>query len=458
MKRVLLVVLVIAVIAAGWLIYSNTLQAEPTVPEGIATEPVSRGDIEATISAVGSLAAERTQSLSFTASGQVIEVLVEEGQEITEGQVLARLDDADLQLSIKQAEAALRSAEASLEKVKKGPSEEDLAAARAAVDAARANLEKLQKGPSARDIQLAKLNIDQAKNTLWGAQGNRDAIKGSPVAGGGQVAQAEAQVANAELAVKIAEINYAKLVEPADPAAIAAAQSQLTQAESSLARLESQPTPEDIRVAEAQVEQAQVNVDVARSRLDNTELTAPLTGQLAAWKLHAGDVAAPGTPIGTIMDTTRYHIDVSIDETDIRQIQEGSAVRIELDAFPGEQLTGQVARVSLVGDATQGIVTYNVRIDLQPTELPARPLMTAAITVVTATKENVLIAPNRAILRDAGGKYVEELRNGTPTKIYITTGLTGADYTEIVDGLEEGQEIIVSRPRESIFSASPFGG
>lgn len=458
MKRILLVVLVIAVIGAGWLIYSNTLRAAPTIPQGIATEPVGRGDIEATISAVGSLAAERTQTLSFAASGQVTEVLVVEGQEVTEGQVLARLDDTDLQLSVKQAQAALRSAEANLEKVKKGPSEEDLAAARAAVDAARANLEKLQKGPSARDIQLAKLNIDQAKNTLWGAQGNRDAIKGSPVAGGGQVAQAEAQVANAELAVTIAELNYAKLVEPADPAAIAAAQSQLAQAESSLARLESQPTPEDIRVAEAQVEQARVNVEVALSRLDNTVLTAPLTGKLASWRLHVGDVATPGTPVGTIVDTSRYHIDVSIDETDIRQIKEGSVVRVELDAFPDELLTGEVTSISLMGDATQGIVTYNVRIDLQPTELPVRPLMTAAITIVTATKQNVLIAPNRAILRDAGGKYVEELRDGTIAKIYITTGLSGTDYTEIIDGLEEGQEIIVTRPRQSIFSASPFGG
>lgn len=458
MKRVLLIVAVVAVVGAGWTIYSNVTRAKPTIPEGISTEPVGYGDIEATISAVGSLAAERTQSLSFAISGQVVEVLVQEGQQVTEGQVLARLDDDDLQLSVKQAEAALRSAEASLEKVKKGPSEEDLAAARAAVDAARANLQKLQKGPSASDLELAKLSIDQAKNTLWGAQGNRDAIKGSPMAGGGQLAQAEAQVANAELAVKIAEINYAKLIEPADAAAIAAARSQLTQAESSLARLEAQPTAEDIRVAEAQVEQAQVNVEVARSRLDNATLTAPMTGQLASWRLHVGDMAAPGTPIGTIIDTTRYHIDVSIDETDIRQIQEGSTVRVELDAFPGEQLIGEVTSVSLVGDATQGIVTYNVRIDLQPTELPARPLMTAAITIVTATKENVLIAPNRAILRDAGGKYVEILRDGAITKIYIRTGLTGADHTEILDGLEEGQEIIVNRPRQNIFGSIPLGG
>ena len=369
MKRFLMIVLVVAVVGGSWLIYSHALQAEPVTPTGITTEPVARGSIEATISAVGSLVTERTQSLSFAASGQVKEVFVAEGQQVTEGQVLARLDDKEAALSVKQAQAALQSAQANLAKVKKGPSQEDIDAARAAVEAAQANLNKLKQGPSDRDIQLAKLNIDQAKNSLWGAQGNRDAIKGNPMAGGGQVASAEAQVANAELAVQIAQINYDKLMQPADPAAITAAESQLAQAQSNLARLESQPSPEDIQVGEAQVAQAQVNLELAQSRLDNLELTAPMTGQLVTWKLHAGDMVTPGTPVGTIVDTSRYHIDVSIDETEISRIKIGNAVRVELDAFPGQQIEGQVANIDLLGNSTQGIVTYNVRIDLAATDL-----------------------------------------------------------------------------------------
>ena len=84
--------------------------------------------------------------------------------------------------------------------------------------------------------------------------------------------------------------------------------------------------------------------------------------------------------------------------------------------------------------------------------------MTAAITVVTATKENVLVVPNRAILRDANGKYVETLNGGTTSKIYITTGLSNQDYTEVVDGLKEGQAIVVNRPRQNILSGGAFGG
>jgi len=510
-KRLLAIFLVLIVIAASFFLYSRgNRKVQTATPEGIRTAPVVRGPIESRISASGSLVAERAQPLTYSTSGTVVEVLVKEGDSVTQGQVLARLDTKDLELSLKQAQAALQVSEASLVRTRKAPSQEEIAAAKAAVEAAKAGLEDLQTGPteaevaaakaaveaakanltdlkagpSTRDIRLADLAIAQAKNSRWGAQASRDSAKAVPGASQGSKDQAEAQVLNAEIQVEIAQINREKLNESpkasalksaesqlaqaesaldkltASPKAssVRSAESQLAQAESSLARLLSTPSQEDIAQVEAQVAQARVGVEIAQSRLDDAVLTAPFAGQLADWSLHVGDSVSPATPAGTLADVSRYHIDVSIDETEISQVAAGQEVLITLDAFPDRELRGQVSKVSLLGSSSQGIVNYSVRIDLDPTDLPIKPLMTAAVNIIVERKGNVLLVPNRALKRDKQGKYVEVLRNQTTQRIYVTTGVANEDNTEIVKGLEEGQEVIVSAPRANIFGGAAFGG
>ncbi len=458
MKRIIAVLFVVLVIAGSWYLYTQGQRpVEPQAPEGITTAPVERTSVESTVSATGSVSAERVANIVSPGSGTVAQVLVEEGDLITAGQVVARLDTSDLQLSVKQAQSQLQVSEASLARSRQVPSAEEIKAAEVALTSAQAALENLKRGPSTRDKELAKLSIDQAKNTLWGAQGNRDAIKGSPVSGGGAKAQAEAQVANAELGVKIAEINYQKLFEPVPASQISAAEAQIAQAESTLARLLSTPSPEDIAVAQAQVAQARVAVEIAQKRLADAELKAPFSGQLTTLNIHAGDLVVLNAPVATLMDDSRYHISVDIDETEIIQVQTGQPVKIELDAFPDQNIEGVISRIDPLGTNAQGIVNYGVRVDLPETELPIRPLMTASIRIVVAEKEDVLVAPNRAIRRDDGGRYVEILRLAVPTKIYVETGASNEDVTEIVSGLEEGQEVIVSRPRVNPVTGS-FGG
>jgi len=459
MRRIIAVLLVIAVIGGSWYLYQQRLRpSEPATPAGIVTAKVERSSIESTVSATGSVSAERVANLIAPGSGTVAEVLIEEGDRVTAGQVVARLDTSDLELGVKQAQAQLQVSQASLARAKQAPSAGEIEAAKAALASAQANLANLKKGPSARDKELAQLAIDQAKNSLWGAQGNRDALKGNPLASGGAKTQADAQVANAELAVKQAEFNYQKLFEPVPASQIAAAEAQIAQAESTLARLLASPSPEDIGVAEAQVAQAQVAVEIAQKRIFDAALKAPFSGQVTALKIHAGDVVMTSAPVATLLDDSRYHINVDIDETEISQVKVGQMVKIALDAFPDEDLEGAVVRIDPVGTSAQGIVNYSVRVDLPATELPVRSLMTASIRIVVAEKQDVLVAPNRALRRDSGGRYVEVLRLGLPTKEYVTTGASNEDVTEIVSGLEEGQEVIISRPRTNPMAAGPFGG
>jgi len=457
MRRIFNVILVIALVAGAWWLYnysSDQAKKEPVKTaeaEGYTTAPVTRGSIEARVSATGSLAAKRAASVTLPGSGQVVEVLVKEGDVVQAGQPVAKLDARDLELALKQAQAALQVAEAQLARTKVGPTEADIAAAEANIASAKANLADLQKGPRKSAQELAKLAIDQAKNTLYGAQGNRDAIKGSPMSSGGAKTQAEAQVLNAEIGVTIAQIQYDQLFEAKDPSVIVNARAQITQAEASLAKLLAQPSPEDIAVAEAQVAQAKVNVELAAKRVNDATLLAPFTGRLVVWNLHVGDYVTPSAPVGTLLDDSVYRLEVKIDETEIGQVVEGQTARITLDAFPGKELAGKVSSIDALGENTSGIVNYTVTIELEPTDLPIKPLMTAAVDIVVGVKDNVLIVPNRALRRDKEGKYVQILKAGVPQRVGIETGVANETSTEVLKGLEEGQEVVVGRPRTNIF-------
>ena len=133
MKRWIAILLVIGVIASTWVIYAQSKSGgEAVAPEGITTEQVVRTSFEASIHATGSLAAERSQAVAFGIGGRVAEVLVDEGDFVTQGQVLARLDTRDLELSLQQAEAALAVSEAQRLRAATGPDDQEIAAARAA--------------------------------------------------------------------------------------------------------------------------------------------------------------------------------------------------------------------------------------------------------------------------------------------------------------------------------------
>jgi len=98
-----------------------------------------------------------------------------------------------------------------------------------------------------------------------------------------------------------------------------------------------------------------------------------------------------------------------------------------------------------------------VRITLPENDLDLKPLMTAAVGIVVEEKPDVLLVPNRGIRRDKEGKYVEILRDNMPARVSIETGLTSEEHTEVLSGLEEGQEVIIAKPRADVFPGT-FGG
>ncbi|MGI6374515.1 MAG: efflux RND transporter periplasmic adaptor subunit [Anaerolineae bacterium] len=487
MKRLFLVALVVILVAASWILYSQQHKEVATLPEGIVTAPVTRDSIESLISATGAVAAEYEQQLTFAVAGEVVEVLVQVGDRVTAGQVLARMDDEDLHLAVMQAEAALAVAEAQLAQVRVGPTAEELvryeaaveiaqagsASARAAVNSAQASVDRLLAGASEEEIAIAERQVEEAKNRLWGAQSQRDSICGRLGFGGMEADcdNAKAAVNQSEEAVSIAELQLQSILKGARPedlttaraqldqarAQLAQTGSQVAQAEADLARARRGAAPEQVAVAEAQVEQARIGVLSAQARLIDAELTASSDGVLARWNLHVGDRVSPGSPVGTLVDDAHYHLMVNIDETDIRNVRQGQEARVSLDAFPDQQLAGRVSAVSLLGDSAQGLVTYSVRVDLDPSDVMVRPLMTATVDIVVDRKDAVLCVPNRALRRDAKGRYVEVVRNNRVQRADVQVGVSDTELTEVLDGVSEGEEVVVSQPRVDLLGAMGGG-
>lgn len=137
---------------------------------------------------------------------------------------------------------------------------------------------------------------------------------------------------------------------------------------------------------------------------------------------------------------------ISVTENDVVGIKPGQKSELLVDAFPFEKITGEVKRVDSVGTVISNVVTFNVYILLNSTNINLMPSMTVSVDIMTDKKNDILVVPNSAIKPYQGSKAVQILDKNSGQVLYmpIKVGLVGALKSEVIRGLKEGQEIIVS--------------
>lgn len=495
MKRIaVMVVALIALVTLGFLGYRQFNSPGIAATAEFRTVPVRRGTLLATVSAAGNVAAKAETALVFGTGGKVKAVHVQLGDQVGAGQVLMELDTTDLELEVAKARLALATAEAQLEKTKAGPTAAELAAAQASLESARENLAKVQAGPTRAelaaaeaalkaaqdsyqrtldrptpdDVEQARLKLNQAKNSLWSAQNQRDATCGQSNSSP-QCDSAKAQVLNAEIAVRLAEIAYQEAQTPATAAEIqnaaaqvqrardeldrlrnsptaaelAAAKAQVAQAESQLEKLTSGPTEEDLAIAEAQVEQARLSLQQAELRLETAKLVAPFAGTVVTVNFQEGEYVSAGKPAVVLADLSALEIEIPLAELDVVRVAPGQEARIMLDALPDVTLRGRVSYVAPVATITQGVVSYPVKIEIENPDPAVRPGMTAGVSIVVERRENVLLVPNRAIRAAGRQRVVEVLRQGQVIQVPVSLGMSNDTMTEVLSGLEEGDRVVL---------------
>jgi len=218
-------------------------------------------------------------------------------------------------------------------------------------------------------------------------------------------------------------------------------------------------------VLETQVEQSQIGVESAELALRNSQLISPIDGVVGIINIRTNEMPNPSLPAMVVADPEGFHIKLNVDELDIGQVKVGQTALITVDALNDAKLTGVVARIAPVANTTaiggSSIVTYEVIINLDPTDLPLRSGMTATVSIITDKAEDVIVIPNRVMHLDETTKqpYVEKLVNDVPTRVDIVLGLRNEQYSEVVDGLQEGDVLVIRRiDTGDILRKQIFGG
>jgi len=311
-----------------------------------------------------------------------------------------------------QAEAALRSAE------------DGVTQAQIAYDSAR------QK--EASDVPLAEQQLADAQSQL-------DALQHPTPQ---KLAAAAAKLAQAQ-----AQLNQLSGGTAND---VAVSQSAVEQRQAALDALLAPPAAKDLAQAEANVAQAEANLARAKINRQYSELVAPFNGTIATVGVKRGDtVGGTGSQIVAIymVDESAFHVDVNISEADLAHLRVGQAAKIELDALPGQQLDGTLDYIAPTGTTQQNVTTYLARVNLKPDGQQLRAGLSAAVSIITDKRSDVLLVPNGAIQQTDSGPQVE-LKNGSQTQpVQIQIGLAGDSFTEVTSGLKAGDVVMLAAPR-----------
>jgi HlyD family secretion protein len=235
----------------------------------------------------------------------------------------------------------------------------------------------------------------------------------------------------------------------ANAGAIASAQAAIVAAQTALDRLVNGPSALDVEMAQIDLEQAQRAVDQAQANLDRALLRAPFDGMVAQLNLTVGEPPAAQQAAVLLINTDSYYLDLALDENDIGRVEVGQTVELDLDALAGETLTGTVTRTSIApAPLTPGqrVVTYLVRVTLDPTDAPVRAGMTATASIIVSEVEDTLVLPNRFIRIDraTGDAFVTiQPEPGVFEEIPVRLGARNETATEILSGVAEGQPVVL---------------
>ncbi len=454
-RRTLVIVTAVVVIAAAlggyyyWKSQQDALAAQQSQGRQVA---VRRGVLVATVSASGSIAPEAQVMLNFQAPGTVDKVNVVVGQNVKVGEVLAQLDTAELTLAVQQAQQAYIAQQINYSQTVAGPKPYELVAAQAQLASARAQYADAQTpndsvvAQALAQLKKADNDVKQAEEAYNGVVAGRAAAKEYGVKGGGlgkAEEQMRAQLEVLRAARDSAQVAYDRAARGSTDAQVRAAYAAVQQAQASLDRLA--PDGDRIGISKAQLEQARITNEQAKLRLDRSSLTAPFDGEVGQVNVTRG--GSSSGPLGAVMlvDTARFHIDVSVDEIDIAKLKLGQTVNVSTDALPDAPITGKIDRIAPVATNQAGVVSFQARIQVDSAHAPLRAGMSANVTIVTETRSDVLIVPNWAIRIDraTGKAYVSRLEGTTAREVEVKTGLRNENDSEVMSGVQEGDVIIV---------------
>ena len=375
------------------------------VSQTITTTTAQIMDVESKLAATGTiLPYELIPVMSKANNLQIIEVLVDEGDVVAQGQILIRLDDSLLKAELKQAQAVVQQAQARLAELKAGTRAEELARAKESVNIAQADI--LQ---GEADLQLAQAKL----------QRNR-----------------QLEVEGAIAADRLEEFVNDELVKKSN---LQKNRARLREAQQRLLELQKGARKEVLAQAQASLSEAQARVKLIETRLKDTIVKSPVNGKVAERNARVGDVASASSnqKLLTIIQDSRLELEVRVPENELRDIAPQQKVKISSTANPNLNLTGIVRDVNPIidRDSRQAIVNVDL-----PTNNDLKPGMFVQASIITTTSPSLTI-PMKAVIPQNNGQgtvYVLQENNTVKAQQVSLGKIVDNEAIEILSGIQLG--------------------
>ena len=412
-------------------------------PKGqeVELEKVERRTIKESVAASGKVFPEVEVKISPDVAGEIVELLVEEGDSVVVGQLLAKIDPDAIRSQVERGEAGLNNSKAQVSR-----SLADVERNRAGLIQAQAQLEATQ-------AQLTNAKSVHQRNIQLKDQG----------------VISEADFENSFANLQQLEANVRSL-----NASLASAKANLKAAQ------------ESVKAAEFTVKSSAASLNELRTNLKRTSLYAPMTGVISMLSVEKGErvvgsTMMAGTEMMRVANMSAMEVQVDVSENDIPKVALGNDVEIEVDAYIDRKFKGKVTEIANSATSAGGVslnsdqvTNFVVKIRLDPnsyTDLisnnnryPFRPGMSASVEINTTTSADVVSVPIQAVTtREENKKELEEGQKeivaddedikevvfatvegaDTVKMIEVTTGIQDDSYIEIKSGLSGGEEIVV---------------
>ncbi|NGQ94791.1 efflux RND transporter periplasmic adaptor subunit [Brevibacillus sp. SYP-B805] len=366
--------------------------AASTAPgvQKVVVETVGQSGLKKAHMAVGRVMGDTESAVMSKISGRVVRVQAEIGQEVKAGQPLIFLDDKDYNAALAQAIAGLQGAEARLADTQKGTRTQQR----------RQIEEKIQSAKAALDN--AKLNLDRVKALF--ASG----------------AVSQSQLDAASLAYTQAETAY---------------QSALQE----LSLSNEGATKETLASLQATVAQMRAAVEAAQLNKNNTVITAPISGKIAAKNIHEGETAAPGVPLLTIVSREPV-VEAYVPEDQINSIKVGQTLKVRIEQVSSEPFDAKVLAISPMANAVSK--EYPVKLSLPGDPDQWKSGMYAEVTLPDASSKTVTV-PDEAIVKRGSERIVMVTDGKKAMARPVITGASDGTNVEILSGLQAGEKVIV---------------
>ena len=382
--------LVLVLLIAGGLIAATrgSTKIDPS-----KLQKVEKGDLAKSVVATGKVTPITKVEVKSKASGIVKKLLVDYGDQVKKGQLLAQLDKEEILAQVEQSRAAMQAAEASLTS-----SEADYE--RAKVDA---------EGP---DVPLLKRAYDRAIG----------------MAKEGVVSTSALEDAEKNYEMSLNKQNVSKAQATVLKAKIAQSQGQLAQDRANLKQLEEQ--------------------------LSYTDIESPIDGVVLSRDVEMGDavssilvLGSSATLVMTLGDTSSVYVKGKVDESDIGKVYLGQPARIKVESFKDKTFNGVVTKISPMGVEKDNVTTFEVRVSINNPGGELKAEMTANAEIILEEHKNVLQIPEGAIIYDKDKKASVEVPDPSAKdgkkKIAVNIGISNGAKTELLSGLKEGDQVVL---------------